>query len=222
MEYQVPAEGPVQPVVRACGNLASQEPALYPAGKDAEFQSLVHDQNAPCVGPSRDWSCIRRLSREEWLARGSEGYGFLANETTPNRVGLQTDSGCVIPLPLQSIAYHTWCTSIIQWRVQCIFLYLCVCLIQMYRVHVVCNTNFTHCSALSPVPLSVCMFQSLSHQLHQSKCMHFPATACQVCQANCNGTQSECVWPRVSQDDDAQSHPRRVAPMVRAPNPRPL
>lgn len=102
MEYQVPAEGPVQPVVRACGNLASQEPALYPEGKDAEFQSLVHDQNAPCVGPTRDWSCIRRLSREEWLARGSEGYGFLANETTPNRVGLQTDSGCVIPLPLLS------------------------------------------------------------------------------------------------------------------------
>jgi hypothetical protein len=94
-EYRVPTEGPYDAVVKPCGDLASRVPLLYPEGKEKEFESLVHDPDAPCVGHSRDWSCVRRLPYEDWLARGTEGYGFLESETTPGRVGLQTDAGYV-------------------------------------------------------------------------------------------------------------------------------
>lgn len=100
MEYRVPLEPPYIAVIKPCGDLATKEPSLYPEGKEKEFEALVHDQDAPCVGPSKEWSCVRRLSYDEWLARGTEGYGFLPNETTPDRVGLQTDAGYVQQISL--------------------------------------------------------------------------------------------------------------------------
>jgi hypothetical protein len=73
MEYQVPtfAEGaPSRVVVMPCGDLVDHAARqdLYPPDKDELFQSLVHDQFAPCVGPSRNWSCIRRISYEEYVS----------------------------------------------------------------------------------------------------------------------------------------------------------
>jgi len=101
MEFRVPAEGsgPHNVAVLPCGD-TDKDPALYPEGKEVEFEALVHDQQAPCTGPSKEWSCIRRLSVNEWRRRGREGYGFLSNETTPDRVGLQTDGGYVQQIPL--------------------------------------------------------------------------------------------------------------------------
>eukprot|EP00658_Telonema_sp_P-2_P019818 TRINITY_DN1779_c0_g1_i1.p1 TRINITY_DN1779_c0_g1~~TRINITY_DN1779_c0_g1_i1.p1 ORF type:complete len:385 (-),score=74.83 TRINITY_DN1779_c0_g1_i1:780-1934(-) len=37
---------------------------------------LVHDQAAPCLGPSAEWSCIRHVSPQEYFNRDSQAYGF--------------------------------------------------------------------------------------------------------------------------------------------------
>lgn len=92
MEYEVPSpshgEEFVTAVIRPCGSLVEGEdggPVLYPPGKDDEYQELVHDQYAPCVGPSSNWSCIRTLPYEDYLARDSKLYGFDPDEVDPGR-----------------------------------------------------------------------------------------------------------------------------------------
>lgn len=98
-EVTIPVDGPFTHVLTSCEGISNTEDLLLPPGKAEEFAALVHDQEAPCVGHSRDWSCIRKLTHEQYLARGTEGYGFLPNETTPDRVGLQNDGGYVKHIP---------------------------------------------------------------------------------------------------------------------------
>mmetsp|Transcript_15335 Transcript_15335/g.39474 ORF Transcript_15335/g.39474 Transcript_15335/m.39474 type:complete len:474 (-) Transcript_15335:179-1600(-) len=91
-EYVVPDVPPgqtnIQVHVRPCGNMlerGKEGPALYADGMEEEYQALVHDQFAPCVGPSRNWSCIKRYTHEEYQARDPEKYGFNPGEGEAGR-----------------------------------------------------------------------------------------------------------------------------------------
>jgi len=75
-----------------CGEPPAQE--LTSPGRDKEFENLVHDQSAPCTGPSGSWSCARCLSDEETKARNPRDYGFWEGEhDDQHRVGQTWDNG---------------------------------------------------------------------------------------------------------------------------------
>jgi len=59
----------------------------------AEFDALVADPAAPCVGPSSKWSCIRHVSAEDVAKRTPAEYGFTHEESkgTPYEAGTQED-----------------------------------------------------------------------------------------------------------------------------------
>jgi len=104
-EVVIPEEQPHSTTIESCAGLAEFGKDLLPGGKAEEYQALVHDQGAPCVGPSNQWSCIKRYSFEEYMNKGeqetNEGLrGFLANETTPERVGATNDETYVKHIPL--------------------------------------------------------------------------------------------------------------------------
>lgn len=84
--------------VEACGDLEaikSREPSI----RDAEFTSLMHDHSAPCLGPSREWSCVRYLTADDLAARDPEEYGILPNETSPNRAYITVDDTYIRQIP---------------------------------------------------------------------------------------------------------------------------
>jgi len=60
--------------------------------RDEEFNGYIHDQNAPCVGDSRDWSCIRCLSSSEVQSRDPKLFGFHGDDVSPGHdVGAYRD-----------------------------------------------------------------------------------------------------------------------------------
>lgn len=62
----------------ARGYYPNKEEGIY---LNKELDHLVHDQNAPCEGPSKYWSCIRWVSEEEFANRDRMmKYGFRAED----------------------------------------------------------------------------------------------------------------------------------------------
>jgi len=53
---------------------------LYGPGRDQEFATLLHDQDAPCEGIPSKWSCARCLTPEQLAARKPQDYGYHADE----------------------------------------------------------------------------------------------------------------------------------------------
>lgn len=101
-EFIVQSKG-IDFIIDPCGKLVDFKFQLYEEGRDEEFKALTHDQNAACDGPSSQWSCVRKLTEEQFRSRPIDEYGFHADETTPNRVGLQIDSTyvqhiCAVPM----------------------------------------------------------------------------------------------------------------------------
>mmetsp|Transcript_115916 Transcript_115916/g.322770 ORF Transcript_115916/g.322770 Transcript_115916/m.322770 type:complete len:432 (+) Transcript_115916:57-1352(+) len=82
--YRVPKTPPTEPVsVPACDGTAqeAQQVDKLDEGRWLEFERLVHDQAAPCMGPSSNWSCVRFVSPDELGQRESLAYGFHKGET---------------------------------------------------------------------------------------------------------------------------------------------
>jgi len=94
-------EGGVVPFsVEACGT--EEQDALnkhLDFDRAEEFQSLVHDQRAPCVGTSSQWSCVRYLSSKEVSERTSENFGFIEGENSYRGVGTTEDNSYVRHIP---------------------------------------------------------------------------------------------------------------------------
>jgi len=98
-EYVV-EEGRRQKVrIEACGELSEASKSRAPSVRDAEFARLTHDLGAPCVGPSKTWSCVRYLTMDDLAARSPEEYGIQPNETTPDRAYLTVDDTYVAQIP---------------------------------------------------------------------------------------------------------------------------
>eukprot|EP00040_Diaphanoeca_grandis_P004356 m.28310 g.28310 ORF g.28310 m.28310 type:complete len:461 (+) comp15898_c0_seq1:249-1631(+) len=97
-EYVVPEGGGTQDV-RSCGNTNAEEELLFTDEQEKEFAALVHDQNAPCVGSSGNWSCIRVLTDEEYRNRNPNEYGFIKGENSREPVGFQLDESYTSQIP---------------------------------------------------------------------------------------------------------------------------
>jgi len=78
-------------VISGCGDHKDDFP-LWDAGRDKEFEALSHDHAAPCVGPSKAWSCVKYYSRVEHDARNRSLYGFAPGEVPPKRQGVTFDT----------------------------------------------------------------------------------------------------------------------------------
>jgi hypothetical protein len=78
-------------VVKKCDGMG---PAQLDSSRWSEFELLVHDQAAPCVGLSKDWSCVRTVSPQELASRDYDKFGFHQNELSKDgyRIGQTTDT----------------------------------------------------------------------------------------------------------------------------------
>ena len=104
-EYRVVA-GEGSFTVPACdGAPQDPEPGVPGGGafvspRAAEIAALVHDQAAPCDGPSNTWSCIRKYTAAEYKARPAHLYGFANKKEAGHRaVGATVDTGYTRHIP---------------------------------------------------------------------------------------------------------------------------
>eukprot|EP00929_Paragymnodinium_shiwhaense_P007857 TRINITY_DN111775_c0_g1_i1.p1 TRINITY_DN111775_c0_g1~~TRINITY_DN111775_c0_g1_i1.p1 ORF type:complete len:420 (+),score=92.01 TRINITY_DN111775_c0_g1_i1:60-1319(+) len=73
-EYEATEEDSQLLALKSCGDLAASEQAALAAltgDRSAEYESLVHDHNAPCEpqGKSSKWSCVRHIPKEIYEQR---------------------------------------------------------------------------------------------------------------------------------------------------------
>lgn len=71
--------------VKACGDV--KEATLYNEGEDVKFRSLVLNNSFDCepLDDSSQWSCIRKVSKEEEASRIKDDWGFHSNEVRGGR-----------------------------------------------------------------------------------------------------------------------------------------
>ncbi|CAK0809959.1 unnamed protein product [Prorocentrum cordatum] len=73
-------------VIPVCKGLLESVKAVAPPRRPdqsrwKEFEQLARDHGSPCVGHSKEWSCVRRVTEAEVKQRDPALYGFSADET---------------------------------------------------------------------------------------------------------------------------------------------
>jgi hypothetical protein len=95
--------------IKSCGVLADDErehPRQLDGGKGKLFESLTHNQKAPCepADDSSKWSCVRFIPKDKYqerLQKNPELFGFLnEEEAAPRAVGETVDTGYVSQIPI--------------------------------------------------------------------------------------------------------------------------
>lgn len=70
----------VSAFIKPCLGLHADEELGLNTSRWAEFDALVGEPDAPCVGPSSKWSCVRYITPEQVAARTPAEFGFLEEE----------------------------------------------------------------------------------------------------------------------------------------------
>lgn len=72
--------------IEACDELPKDRKViLYSEGREIEFEGLVDTSPFTCDGASKDWSCIKKYTKEEVAARDPFKFGFLKSEVRGSR-----------------------------------------------------------------------------------------------------------------------------------------
>ena len=72
----------------------------------ADMDYLVHDQFAPCEGPSTEWSCIRWVSQEEFAQRDRQRkFGFREEDEPENNRPLHQEDTYEYDFRMSQVSY---------------------------------------------------------------------------------------------------------------------